>query len=103
LVAGIDWEFTYSATVEFSHAPCWWLLIEQPEYWPDGIDEWVMAYEPRLQTLLTALREREDALILAGRLEDRRRLSGHMQKSWDSGDFWVTYAARKGFAFDVVF
>ncbi|KFZ09259.1 hypothetical protein V501_05639 [Pseudogymnoascus sp. VKM F-4519 (FW-2642)] len=32
LVAVIDWEFTYSAPVEFSHAPPWWLLIEQPEY-----------------------------------------------------------------------
>lgn len=26
-----------------------------------------------------------------------------MQQSWESGDFWVTYAARKNFAFDAVF
>jgi hypothetical protein len=103
LVAVIDWEFTYSAPVEFSHVSSWWLLIEQPEYWPGEIDEWVVSYEPRLQTFLTALREREGALVQAGKLEDQHRLSGPMQKSWDSGNFWVMYAAKKGFAFDAVF
>jgi hypothetical protein len=103
LVAVIDWEFTYSAPVEFSVSPPWWLLIEQPEYWPDGIDEWVTAYEPRLQTFLTVLREREDALVQARRLGDQHRISPKMQKSWDNGDFWVAYAARKGFAFDAIF
>ncbi|KFY84001.1 hypothetical protein V500_09705 [Pseudogymnoascus sp. VKM F-4518 (FW-2643)] len=103
LVAVIDWEFTYSAPLEFSHAPPWWLLIEQPKYWPDGIDEWVTAYEPRLQTFLAVLREREDAFIQEGRLEDLQRLSVPMQESWESGDFWVVYAARKSFAFDAIF
>ncbi|KFZ24893.1 hypothetical protein V502_00626 [Pseudogymnoascus sp. VKM F-4520 (FW-2644)] len=103
LVAVIDWEFTYSAPVEFSHAPPWWLLIEQPEFWPDGIDEWVTAYEPRLQTFLAVLREREDAFIQEGRLEDQQRLSVPMQERWESGDFWVVYAARKSFAFDAIF
>ncbi|OBT76086.1 hypothetical protein VF21_04867 [Pseudogymnoascus sp. 05NY08] len=103
LVAVIDWEFTYSAPVEFSHVPPWWLLIEQPEYWPDGIDAWVTAYEPRLQAFLAVLREREDAFIQEGRLGEHQRLSLPMQESWASGDFWVMYAARKGFAFDVVF
>ncbi|KFZ09260.1 hypothetical protein V501_05640 [Pseudogymnoascus sp. VKM F-4519 (FW-2642)] len=26
-----------------------------------------------------------------------------MRESWESGDFWVVYAARKGFAFDAIF
>jgi aminoglycoside phosphotransferase (APT) family kinase protein len=103
LIAVIDWEFTYSAPVEFSHAPPLWLLIEQPEYWPDEIDEWITAYEPRLQTFLAVLHEREDAFIREGRLEERQRLSLPMRESWESGDFWVVYAARKGFAFDAVF
>lgn len=103
LVAVIDWEFTYSAPVEFSHAPPWWLLIEQPEYWPDGIDEWVTTYELRLETFLAVLREREDAFIREGRLEEDQRLSIPMRESWDSGDFWVVYAARKSFAFDAIF
>ncbi|KFY09593.1 hypothetical protein V491_08086 [Pseudogymnoascus sp. VKM F-3775] len=103
LVAVIDWEFTYSAHVEFSHAPPWRLLIEQPEYWPDGIDEWVTAYELRLETFLAVLREREDAFIREGRLEEDQRLSIPMRESWDSGDFWIVYAARKSFAFDAIF
>lgn len=27
----------------------------------------------------------------------------HMLDSWESGDFWVSYAARKSWAFDAVF
>ncbi|KAK9440300.1 Protein kinase-like domain protein [Metarhizium brunneum] len=33
IVAVIDWEFSYAAPSEFTFAPPWWLLIEQPEYW----------------------------------------------------------------------
>ncbi|KFX87302.1 hypothetical protein V490_08362 [Pseudogymnoascus sp. VKM F-3557] len=103
LVSIIDWEFAYAAPVEFSHAPPSWLLIEQPEHWTEGLDAWGTAYEPRLQTFLTVLHEREDILIEEGRLMDQDRLSLPMRESWDSGDFWVIYAARKGFAFDAVF
>ncbi|KFY77174.1 hypothetical protein V499_03379 [Pseudogymnoascus sp. VKM F-103] len=94
---------SYSAPVEFSHAPPWWLLIEQPEYWPRGIDKWITAYEPRLQTILAVLREREDALIQEDRLGEQQRLSLPMRESWDCGDFWLVYAARKGFTFNAAF
>lgn len=103
IVGVVDWEFTYAAPVEFSHAPPWWLLLEQPEYWPDGIEAWTEVYETRLQTFLKVLREEEDAAIDRGRLKDEQRLSRPMQQSWESGDFWVAYAARKCFAFDAVF
>ncbi|KAJ5235927.1 hypothetical protein N7489_006018 [Penicillium chrysogenum] len=70
-IAGVvDWEFTYTAPVEFSHAPPWWLLIEKPELWPNGMDNW------------------EDV---------------HMQRSWDSGNFWIVYAALNSFAFDAIY
>lgn len=103
IVGVIDWEFTYAAPVEFSHVPPWWLLLEQPEYRPDGIEAWTKAYESRLQIFLKVLREREDVSIERGRLDEEQRLSGPMQESWESGDFWVVYAARKNFAFDAVF
>jgi hypothetical protein len=32
VVGVIDWEFTYASPAEFSSAPPWWLLLEQPEY-----------------------------------------------------------------------
>lgn len=57
-------------------------------------------YEHRLQPFLKVLIEREDALMQPGRLEEVQRLSGPMRVSWRSGDFWVSYAARKNFAFD---
>lgn len=60
-------------------------------------------YESRLHTFLKVLREQEDVAIDRGRLKDGQRLSKPMQQSWESGDFWVTYAARKSFAFDAVF
>ncbi|KAJ6090254.1 hypothetical protein N7486_009069 [Penicillium sp. IBT 16267x] len=88
IVGVVDWEFTYAAPVEFSHSPPWWLLLEQPEYWPDGIEAWSKVYESRLQTFLKVLREQEDMAIDRGRLKDEQRLSTPMQQSWESGDFW---------------
>ncbi|KAK7509922.1 uncharacterized protein IWZ02DRAFT_437436 [Phyllosticta citriasiana] len=41
--------------------------------------------------------------IREGRFGEEQRLSERMRQSWDSGDFWVAYAARKSFAFDAVF
>ncbi|OOF91237.1 hypothetical protein ASPCADRAFT_10037 [Aspergillus carbonarius ITEM 5010] len=103
VVGVIDWEFTYAAPAEFSSAPPWWLLLEQPEYWPDGIEEWTRVYDYRLQTFLKVLIEREETLIQSGRLSEEQRLSGPMRQSWRSGDFWISYAARKNFAFDAIF
>lgn len=103
IVGVVDWEFTYAAPSEFSSAPPWWLLFKQPEYWPGGLEYWTEAYEICLQTFLEALVDREDAAIDSGRLREDQRLSGKMRKSWDSGDFWVSYGARKNFAFDAVF
>lgn len=52
---------------------------------------------------MKVLREEEDTAIDRGRLKDEQRLSRPMQQSWESGDFWVAYAARKCLAFDAVF
>ncbi|RAK94604.1 hypothetical protein BO79DRAFT_134428, partial [Aspergillus costaricaensis CBS 115574] len=40
IVGVTDWEFSYAAPAEFSAASPWWLLLEQPEYWPDGMESW---------------------------------------------------------------
>ncbi|EXV02166.1 aminoglycoside 3'-phosphotransferase/choline kinase domain protein [Metarhizium robertsii] len=103
IVAVIDWEFSYAAPSEFTFAPPWWLLIEQPEYWEKGLDDWVQQYERRLTTFLKAMGDCEDASIAAGQLLEEQRLSGKMRESWASGDFWTVYAARRNFAFDGVF
>ncbi|MBZ6376147.1 MAG: aminoglycoside phosphotransferase family protein [Kocuria palustris] len=63
-IAGVvDWEFTYAAPVGFSHAPPWWLLIEKPELWPNGMDNWEDVFSHRLKTFLRVMRSREDTEI----------------------------------------
>ncbi|CAI7593317.1 unnamed protein product [Penicillium glandicola] len=46
---------------------------------------------------------REDEAIKKCQLEENQRLSGLMRESWESGDFWVAYAARNNFAFDAIY
>jgi hypothetical protein len=103
IVAVIDWEFTYTAPAEFSFSPPWWLLLELPEYWPKGLDDWAVTYEQRLVTFLRMLETREKDAIQRGVLKSDQVLSTRMRESWDSGVFWVNYAARKSWAFDAVF
>ncbi|KAJ5239574.1 hypothetical protein N7468_004193 [Penicillium chermesinum] len=99
-IAGVvDWEFTYAAPVEFSYAPPWWLLIEKPEYWSEGIEDWARVFDRRLKTFLTAMRHCEDI----GAQYSQYRLSDQMQRSWESGDFWVVYAILHSFAFDAIY
>lgn len=99
-IAGVvDWEFTYAAPVGFSYAPPWWLLIEKPEYWSEGIEDWTRVFDRRLKAFLTAMRYCEDMDVQHG----QRRLSDQMQRSWESGDFWVVYAILHSFAFDAIY
>ncbi|RDL32586.1 uncharacterized protein BP5553_09042 [Venustampulla echinocandica] len=103
VVGVIDWEFSYAAPAEFTYSPPWWLLIETPEKWPKGVSDWVKEYEPRLKTFLEELTAREDIMISDGSLAEDQRLSGRMRESWESGAFWISYVARKSWAFDMIF
>jgi hypothetical protein len=47
--------------------------------------------------------ECEDAAIERGEMSDVQRLSGPMKNSWESGDFWIMYAASHSFAFDAIY
>ncbi|CAG8923077.1 unnamed protein product [Penicillium salamii] len=103
IVGIVDFEFMYAAPIEFSYAPPWWLLIEKPEYWPDGLDDWTKTFDRRLRTFLRSMADYEDSAIKEGRLKEDERLSGPMQESWESGDFWIAYAAQNAFAFDLLY
>ena len=52
---------------------------------------------------LQELRMREDVDIRRGVIKEGNRLSQHMRESWNNGGFWVTYAARRSWAFDVIY
>lgn len=70
----------------------WWLLIEKPEYWEKGFEDWTTIFDYRLKTFLGAMQDCEDTAIQQGRLNENQRLSGPMQESWESGDFWIVYS-----------
>lgn len=99
IVGVVDWEFTYTAPVEFSYAPPWWLLLQKPEDCPEGLDAWCTEYEKPFQTFLEAMRKCEDEAIQDKELVEDQRLSDRMLDSWQSGNFWIMYAARNNFAF----
>ncbi|KAL1896520.1 hypothetical protein Sste5346_004554 [Sporothrix stenoceras] len=92
--AVIDWEFSYAAPVDFVQCPPWWLLLVAPEDWKGGLDDWVEHYKPRLDTFLRAMEDKGDA---------GRQLAGHMRQSWQTGHFWVVYAAQRTWAFDAIY
>lgn len=98
----IDWEFTYAAPSQFSLDPPWWLVLEAPESWDNGIDDWVEFYEPRIKIWLSAMQKAETiAKHKDGCLEVP--LSTYMRESWETGRFWLSYAARKSWAFGALF
>ncbi|POR33090.1 Uncharacterized protein TPAR_06705 [Tolypocladium paradoxum] len=98
ILGAIDWEFAYVGPTQFVLDPPWWLLLDVPEMWDDGIDDWTTVYERRLQTWLSAMEEAEQD-VEPGSL----RLSAYMRESWMTGRFWLNYAARKSWAFDCIY
>lgn len=83
---------------QFALDPPWWLLIEKPEDWFEGIDDWASLYETRLPTWLSALEKAEQNLAPGAFL-----ISEYMRESWATGRFWLNYAARKSYAFDAIY
>lgn len=51
IAAIIDWEYTYAAPTQFALDPPWWLLLEVPEMWGNGIKDWAKIFEQRLGNL----------------------------------------------------
>ena len=103
LVGVIDFEYCYTAPSEFVFSPPDWLILEKPEYWEEGLDDWIRNYELRLETFLHVLQQREQDAVSRGILTENQTVSDRMRKSWETGDFWVSYAARKSWAFDMIY
>jgi hypothetical protein len=50
------------------------------------------------------MEKKEREFVQQGRLEDSEiLLSARMRKSWETGHFWVTYSARRTWAFDGIY
>lgn len=102
VVSVIDWEFTYTAPTQFILDPPWWLLLDTPEMWDAGIDDWVKKNELRLETWLSAMKDAEESASSESKSMEFQ-LSAYMRESWETGRFWLTYAGRKSWAFDTIF
>lgn len=102
ITAIIDWEFTYAAPSQFSLDPPWWLLFDTPDQWDAGLDNWITLYEPRLETWILAMKKAEEDTKLNGGIAGVP-LSTYMRESWETGRFWLTYVARKSWAFETIF
>ena len=115
VVGVIDWEFSFAGPARLCFDPPWWLLLQAPDAWSDGIGAWMEVYEPRLQTFLRVL-ETEEKKMAASNIVDavnelslatsRERkqppLSQRMRESWEKRTWMVNYAARKSWAFDFI-
>ena len=103
-ISGIpDWSYTYAAPMDFSVSPPWWLLVCAPEDWPRGLKDWEKHYKPKLEVFLKVLETKERRMSRGMVDKPTESLSSRMRISWDSGHFWVTYAARTPWAFDKVY
>jgi hypothetical protein len=98
ILGAINWEFTYVGPTQFALDPPWWLLLEVPEMWDEGIDNWTSVYGRRLDTWISAVEEAEQDMAPGSLL-----LSVYMRESWATGRFWLNYAARKSWAFDTIY
>ncbi|KAF3393101.1 hypothetical protein DPV78_010003 [Talaromyces pinophilus] len=48
----LDWELTYSAPTGFVYSPPFLLILELPEHWPDGLEDWIENYDKVLPIFL---------------------------------------------------
>ncbi|KAH7018468.1 phosphotransferase family protein [Microdochium trichocladiopsis] len=107
IVAVIDWEFAYAAPAQFARDPPWWLLIRQPHHWEGGIEAFIAAYEPRLQTFLRTLRRcearHEEERESKDAIDTDKPLSQYMQESWEK-KLWIHgLCMRNSWLFDHLF
>ncbi|KAF5021904.1 hypothetical protein F66182_6052 [Fusarium sp. NRRL 66182] len=98
VLGAIDWEFTYVGPTQFVLDSPWWLLLDVPEMWDGGIEDWAKVYETRLDTWISAMQEAEQDMSPGSFL-----LSAYMRESWTTGRFWLNYAARRSWAFDTIY
>ncbi|KAI0528490.1 phosphotransferase [Xylaria digitata] len=101
IAAVIDWEFAYVAPTQFALDPPWWLLLSSAETWASGMEDWRRTYDMRLETWLSAVKRAEESMEGPGPFPVA--LSTYMRESWDTGRFWLSYGARKSWAFDAVY
>ncbi|KAE8398051.1 kinase-like protein [Aspergillus pseudonomiae] len=99
----IDWEFTYAAPAEFTYVAPWWLLLQSPEDWEGDLNQFLTRYSPKLRAFLEVLSDHENMLIKEHLLDELQRVSPRMERSMETGLFWVCLAARYSSMLDKIY
>ena len=68
--------------------------------WHTNIDDWTKIYDVRLKAWLRVIEKAEVSIETKPK---EFTLSIYMRESWETGRFWLNYAARKSWAFDTIF
>jgi hypothetical protein len=103
IAALIDWEYTYAGPTQFTLDPPWWLLLETAEMWSPDLDDWRKTYESRLGIWLSAMEKAEASMDKPVCNILPAPLSRCMRESWQTGRFFLSYAARKSWVFDAIY
>ncbi|KUI56245.1 Altered inheritance of mitochondria protein 9, mitochondrial [Cytospora mali] len=125
VVGVIDWEMSYFAPASYTYDPPWWLCLAKPEYWKPGLGDFYEGFGRCVGVFLRALEMEEAAMskrsrtggglgfesrLGAMRLDGNEvsepspfSLSARMRHNWESGSYFVNYAARKAWAFDSIY
>ncbi|KAF5583639.1 kinase-like domain protein [Fusarium subglutinans] len=103
IAALIDWEYTYAGPTQFFLDPPWWLLLETAEMWSPDLEHWRQTYESRLRIWLSAIEKAEASMGASAYKNFAVPLSRYMRESWQTGRFFLSYAARKSWAFDAMY
>ncbi|KAF3000081.1 hypothetical protein E8E13_002242 [Curvularia kusanoi] len=101
--AVLDLEFTNAMPCQFASDAPWWLLLVGPDSYllrERTLEEFVEAYEPRLEHFLQVMERVEGSRDSSGGAQPLSKL---MRESWDTKRFWFSYAARKPFDVEVFF
>ncbi|KAF4420245.1 aromatic-L-amino-acid decarboxylase [Fusarium acutatum] len=96
-------EYTYAGPKQFILDPPWWLLLETAEMWSQDLEDWRKTYESRLGIWLSAMEKAEASMGTPAYNTFPVPLSRYMRESWQTGRFFLSYAARKSWAFDAMY
>lgn len=99
-----DFEFANAMPAPFLEDPPLWLATVLPGVCLDmGFFPWFrqIKYKPRLDEFLNVMREQEEELGTGS--SGQPRLSGLMQKSWDTDRVWFNFAATHSDHVDAVY
>ncbi|KAF5532623.1 aromatic-amino-acid decarboxylase [Fusarium mexicanum] len=103
IAALIDWEYTYAGPTQFFLDPPWWLLLQTAEMWSPDLEHWRQTYKSRLGIWLSAMEKAEANMGASAYDNFAVPLSRYMRESWQTGRFFLSYTARKSWAFDAMY